>query len=57
MLQALRMPSATRYFLKSYRDDLQPHAEHGNDDALIMVTMCDALLDSADMLEGVQYDD
>jgi hypothetical protein len=51
--QALRLPSATRYHLRRYRDDLKPHAEAGNDDALIMVTMCDALLDSADMLEGV----
>jgi hypothetical protein len=51
--QAICLPSATRYYLKRYRDDIQPHAEAGNDDALIMVTMCDALLDSADMLEGV----
>jgi hypothetical protein len=54
--QAIRIPSATRYYLRRYRDDLRPHAEAGNDDALIMLTMCDALLDSADMLEGVTDD-
>ena len=49
--QAIRLPSATRYYLKRYRDDLSPHAEHGNDDAVIMMSLCDALLESADMLE------
>jgi hypothetical protein len=52
-LQAIRLPSAARYFLKRYRDDLRPHAENGNDDATVMMTLCNAILDSADMLEGV----
>ena len=43
--------------MRRYRDDLRPHAEHGNDDAVVMLTLCDALLDSADMLEGVTNDD
>ena len=51
--QAIRLPTAIRYYLKRYRDDLRPHAELGNDDAVIMMTLCDALLESADMLEGM----
>jgi hypothetical protein len=51
--QAIRLPSATRYYIKRYRDELKPHAEAGNDDAAIMLNLCNALLESADMLEGV----
>ena len=51
--QAIRLPSAIRYYLNRYRADLSPHAEHGNDDAVIMMALCDALLESADMLEGM----
>jgi hypothetical protein len=51
--QAIRLPSGTRYHLRRYRDDLRPHAEEGDDQAKVMLALCNNLLDSADVLEGV----
>ena len=51
--QAIRLPSGARYHLRRYRDDLRPHAEAGDDQAKIMLALCNNLLDSAAMLEGM----
>jgi hypothetical protein len=50
--QVLRLPSACRYFIIRHRDTLKPHAESGNGDATVMMALCDALLDSDDLLGG-----
>jgi len=51
--QALCLPSATRYYLRRYRDDLQPHAESGDVNAKTMLAHCKALLTLSDRLEGI----
>jgi hypothetical protein len=42
--QAIRLPSATRYYLNRYREDLQPHAQAGHKTATSMLECCDYLL-------------
>ena len=50
--QTMRLPSATRYFLNRYREELQPHAQAGHKIATSMLECCDFLLIESDRVEG-----
>jgi hypothetical protein len=49
--QAIRLPSATRYYLRRYREDLIIEAQSGNKTATSMLECCDYLLIESDRVE------
>jgi hypothetical protein len=49
--QAIRLPSATRYYLQRYREDLIIEAQSGNKTAITMLECCDYLLIESDRAE------
>ena len=54
--QPLPLPSATRYYLRRYREDLLTAAQSGNRTATSMLECCDYLLIESDRLEGESYE-
>lgn len=50
------MPSANRYYLRRYREDLLTAAQSGNRTATSMLECCDYLLIESDRLEGESYE-
>jgi hypothetical protein len=49
--QAIRLPSATRYYLRRYREDLIIEAQSGNKTAITMLECCDYLMIESDRAE------
>jgi hypothetical protein len=48
------LPSATRYYLRRYREDLLAAAQGGNTTAATMLQAADYLLAEADKQEGIK---
>jgi hypothetical protein len=49
--QSIRLPSATRYYLRRYREELIIEAQSGNKTAITMLECCDYLLIESDRAE------